>query len=131
MDIDKKFELHFPVSKVYDAWVSPETIIPPATDMRVNPIVGGAYSVIVQTPDATLRTIGKFLLVAPNKQVRYTWQWENDPEITEINVHFEHCAIGTKIHVQHTGFTSKTSLENHDKGWDAYVAGLIALLKKP
>ena len=74
MDIEKIYELPFPVGDVYGAWTSPDTVVPPATRMEVEPIVGGPYRVIIETPDFSARTDGKFLVVEPERRVRYTWE---------------------------------------------------------
>ena len=51
MIIEKQYELPFPISHVYAAWVSSDTVIPPATSMDVLPEVGGHYRLIMEMPD--------------------------------------------------------------------------------
>jgi uncharacterized protein YndB with AHSA1/START domain len=51
MHLKKTYELSFPLEMVYDAWVSSDTVIPPATAMDVKPVVGGHYRLIMQTPE--------------------------------------------------------------------------------
>jgi len=43
MDLEKHYDLPYPPAKVYAAWVSSDTVIPPATAMDINPIVGGHF----------------------------------------------------------------------------------------
>ena len=127
--IDKRYVLPFPLARVYDAWISSKTIIPPATDMDVHPVVGGHYRLIMDTPAFSSRNDGRFLFVAPEQHLRYTWQWRGDDEITEIDVTFAKHATGTEVAITHSGFQSEESYTNHDNGWDSYIAGFIAHLR--
>jgi hypothetical protein len=42
-NIEKTYELPFSPQQIYAAWVSSNTVIPPATKMDINPIEGGHY----------------------------------------------------------------------------------------
>jgi uncharacterized protein YndB with AHSA1/START domain len=127
--IQKHYQLPFPIARVYAAWVSSKTIIPPATDMDINPVVGGQYRLIMKTPEYSSTNEGRFLIVEPDHHVRYTWQWSGDDEITEIDVTFSTQIDGTAIDITHSGFQSETSRANHDSGWDSYIAGFEAHLQ--
>ena len=123
MEINKHYELPFPVETVYAAWVSSDTVIPPATSMEVLPEVGGHYRLIMETPDFSGRNEGEFLLVEPNARVTYTWEWNNDGEVSTIDVRFKPSGDGTRIDLVHKGFIKEESITNHDSGWDSYVDG--------
>lgn len=126
--IEKSKILPFPASDVYAAWVSSETVIPPATDMDIDPKVGGHYRLIIDMPDFKSRCDGVFSVVDPGKRVVYSWQWQGDEEVTEIDVRFDETDGGTRITIAHSGFTSDKSRDNHDHGWDSYLTGLEAHL---
>ena len=128
LSIEKTYVLPFPVDVVYQAWVSSDTVIPPATEMDIDPRVGGHYRLIMKTPEFEGRNEGEFLLVEPNQRVRYTWEWNGDGEVSIIDVAFVATQHGTQITLQHTGFSKPESVAAHDSGWDSYVAGLKALL---
>ncbi len=128
--IEKSRVLPFPVSDVYAAWVSSETIIPPATAMEIEPRVGGHYRLIINTPDFKSRCEGTFLIVELEQRVVYSWQWQGDEEVTKIDVRFHEAGEGTKITIVHLGFTSEQSRTNHDQGWDSYLDGLEAHLAR-
>ncbi len=121
MEITKAYELAFPVSTVYMAWVSSDTVIPPATAMDVLPEVGGHYRLIMEMPDFSGRNEGTFSRVEPNRRVTYTWEWNQDGEVTEIDVHFDEVPGGTRVRLHHSGFTNADSVTNHDAGWDSYI----------
>ena len=130
MGINKHYELPFPVEMVYTAWVSSDTVIPPATSMDVLPEVGGHYRLIMEMPDFIGRNEGEFLLVEPNARVTYTWEWNNDGEVSTIDVRFKPSGEGTSIDLVHNGFTSDESVTNHDSGWDSYVEGFTKHLSE-
>ena len=123
MQIEKSYQLPFPVDKVYSAWVSSETVIAPATAMDIKPVVGGHYRLLMETPEFNSRNEGKFLIVEPGQHVRYTWEWNGDGEVTEIDVTFTVNDEGTSVDILHTGFQKQESVDNHASGWDSYIAG--------
>ena len=128
MKIEKTYELPYPVATVYSAWVSSDTVIPPATSMDVLPEVGGHYRLIMEMPDFSGKNEGTFSVVEPNARVVYTWEWNGDGEVTTIDVRFEATSDGTRVTLLHTGFTKEESVSNHDGGWDSYLEGFTAHL---
>ncbi len=129
MEIQKTYELPFPIADVYVAWVSSETVIPPATKMDVLPEVGGHYRLLMDTPDFTMTNEGTFSVVEPEQRVVYTWEWNNDGEVSTIDVRFSATDSGTKVELLHTGFQKPESVDQHDSGWDSYIEGFTAHLK--
>ena len=128
MIIEKQYDLEFPLAQVYSAWVSSDTVISPATSMDIEPVVGGHYRLIMDSPDFAARNEGKFLLVEPAEHVRYTWEWNGDGEITEIDVTFAPTSSGTRISIVHSGFQKQESVDNHNSGWDNYIKGFTEFL---
>ena len=104
MDIEKVYDMPFSPEAVYAAWVSSDTVIPPATAMDINPVVGGHYRLVVKSDEWDTQNEGKFLEVEENKHLRYTWEWNQDGDVTEIEVTF---------------------------GWDGYIKGLAAFMDAP
>ncbi|MEM9622658.1 MAG: SRPBCC domain-containing protein [Pseudomonadota bacterium] len=125
MQLEKNWTLPFPLDMVYAAWVSSDTVIPPATRMDVQPEVGGHYRLFMESPDFSATNEGEFLLVEAPHRVIYTWEWNADGEVTTIDVRFSSVAEGTQILLSHAGFSSSDSLTNHDNGWDAYMEGFV------
>jgi len=130
MQIDRTWELPFAVPAVYQAWVSSDTVIPPATRMEIYPVVGGHYRLIMETPDFSTRNEGRFLLVEPNQRITYTWQWEGDAEVSTIDVQFSATDSGTRVELNHSGFVSEQSRAQHESGWDSYIEGFTRHLSK-
>ena len=127
--IEKSRALPFPVATVYAAWVSPDTIIPPATKMDIDPKIGGHYRLIIDTPDFKSRCEGVFSVVEPDQRVVYSWQWQGDEEVTEIDVRFAAENDGTRVAISHSGFLDEQSRSNHDQGWDSFFDGFEAYLE--
>ena len=126
MDLEQSYVAPFTPDDAYAAWVSSDTVIPPATAMEIEPVVGGHYRLIMETPDGVSRNEGRFLAVEPGRHVRYTWEWNGDGEVTEIDVTFAPAPEGAAITIRHTGFQSEQSRDMHAAGWDSYITGFIA-----
>lgn len=130
MKIKKTYHVPFAADRVFDAWVSSRTVIPPATGMDIDPVVGGHYRLIMDTPDFAARNDGVFLAITPGSRLRYTWEWNADGNVTEITVDLRDDDDGCAIAITHAGFRDRTSMEQHADGWDSYVEGFTAFLAK-
>lgn len=122
--IEKACTLPFPVARVYAAWISQSTIIPPATRMEIDARVGAHYRLILESPDYTARAEGIFKIVEPENRLVYSWEWNGDGEVSEIAVTFREQSGETGIRLVHSGFEKPESAAMHDTGWDAYFSGL-------
>lgn len=128
MDIEKQYDVPFSPEEVYAAWVSSDTVIPPATAMDINPVVGSHYRLVVKDDQWDTQNEGEFLEVEENKHLRYTWDWNKDGDVTEIDVTFAAAPMGTRLTLVHSGFSSQDNHDNHDAGWDGYIKGLTAFI---
>ncbi len=72
--------------------------------MDINPVKGGHRRLFVTTTEFSMNNEGKFLKVNPGKRLRYTWEWNGDGEVTEIDVTFAPIAKGTKVRLLHSVF---------------------------
>jgi uncharacterized protein YndB with AHSA1/START domain len=130
MKIEKNYDLPFSLERVYSAWVSSDTVIPPATRMDILPEVGGHYRLFMATLDFQSKNEGEFLRVEPNARVTYTWEWNGDGEVSTIDVVFTRTDGGTHIALTHEGLQTAESVANHDAGWDSYIEGFKTHLAK-
>lgn len=130
MNIDREFKLPFPRDVVYAAWVSSDTVIPPAVAMEIKPEVGGIYKLTAEGPGFTAVAEGHFDIVEPVERVRYSWEWNKDGNVSNIDVRFTDAADGTHIHLLHEGLHDAESFKNHDNGWTSYLAGLEQYLAR-
>ncbi|MCF2946696.1 SRPBCC domain-containing protein [Paraglaciecola aquimarina] len=129
MNVTKHYIVPFPLKTVYAAWVSSNTVISPATRMDILPEVGGHYRLIMKSPEYTSSNEGRFLIAEPESHLRYTWEWNKDGEITEIDVRFTSIPEGTEIQLQHSGFKKQQSADIHASGWDSYIIGFCTFLE--
>jgi uncharacterized protein YndB with AHSA1/START domain len=129
MKIEKHYEFPFPPEIVYAAWVSSDTVIPPATAMDIDPVVGGHYRLTAEMPGYVGKNEGKFLAVEPGRHLRYTWEWNQDGKVSEIDVTFVDSGDGSTVTLVHSGFADQDSVDSHDSGWDSYANGLREFLK--
>ena len=127
--IEKIWELPFAIDRVYAAWTSSSTVIPPATRMDILPEVGGHYRLFMDTSEYTGRNEGKFLRVEPGARLTYTWEWNGDGEVSTIDVTFSASEKGTQVKLVHEGFSSVEGKQNHSTGWDSYMEGFVSFLK--
>lgn len=125
--IEKSWTLPVPRQCVYDAWVSSDTVIPPATRMDVLPEVGGHYRLHIESPEMEATAEGRFLEVVPGERLVYSWAWDGGP-VSRIEVDFEDAAGGTTLRLRHHDLADEAARSAHDSGWDAYVSQLEALL---
>jgi uncharacterized protein YndB with AHSA1/START domain len=131
MRIEKTYEIALPPDQVYAAWLSSDTVIAPATAMDINPVVGGHYRLVMEMPEFSGRNEGTFLEVEDGEHVRYTWEWNSDGEISEIDVVFAATDSGTRIELVHSNFSKQESVDQHSSGWDSYIEGFKAFLGLP
>ena len=129
MELCQTYTVPFTPMQTYEAWVSSSTVIAPATAMDIDPVVGGQYRLIMETPDFVSRNEGRFLAVEPGRHIRYTWEWNGDGDVSEIDVTFSRVSEGTRISIIHSGFQKAESLENHRSGWNSYIEGFIGFLE--
>lgn len=128
MDIQCCYQVPYALAQVYAAWVSSATVIPPATAMDIEPRVGGHYRLLMETPNFTGRNEGTFSAVEPNQRVCYSWEWNGDGEVTQVDVQFAARGAGTEVKINHSGFTSAASRDTHRSGWDSYMEGFCSFL---
>ncbi|MEM7111367.1 MAG: SRPBCC domain-containing protein [Chloroflexota bacterium] len=127
--ISKSYEIALPRKQLFDAWISPKTVIAPVSRIEVLPQAGGFLKLFVETPEGVSQMHGVFQTFERPERLQYSWEWDENGEVTQIDVRFVEISGGTRIEIEHTGFRSAASRETHDSGWDSYVAGVVELLK--
>jgi uncharacterized protein YndB with AHSA1/START domain len=125
--IEASYILKCPPEMAYAHWISPKTIIPPATSLEIQAKVGGIYKLGMP---GGVSMMGKFVLVEPNQRLVYSWQWQGDSEITKVDVMFSAHSSGAEIKIVHGDFTTVQSFERHSDGWNNYIEGLGEYLSK-
>ncbi|MEM7345009.1 MAG: SRPBCC domain-containing protein [Chloroflexota bacterium] len=127
--IEKNYQVPFSRERLFEAWISPDTVIAPVSKVEVDPKINGYLRLMVEMPDGAAIMEGKFLTVSYPTQLVYSWEWDGDGEVTEVTVTFKANTMGTEIVVLHSGFQSEESRGRHDVGWDSYVDGVVQRLQ--
>lgn len=126
-DIIKTYNIAAPLAAVYEKWISNDTVIPPAEKMDVTTEVGGKYILYSKFGDVDSKMEGVFSEVIPNEKLVYSWEWNNDGDVSQVDVSFATEQGGTLIHLKHTGLKDEESMKNHLQGWDSYLTGFSTL----
>jgi len=126
-----------PISKVFDAWLNPETlsqfILPmpgmPRPQVKTDACEGGEFAIVMQVGDDKIPHTGKYLEVnRPNKLV-FTWKSPFSPEDSTVTLNF--CDLGnnkTSIDLLHVKFIDEESRANHEGGWTNILETLSDLV---
>ena len=128
LNIHKQYILNHPREAVFDIWVSPEGVVAPVTAVEVDPRKNGQFKLIVEDENPS-QMIGKFIEFNRPSKLVYSWEWNQDGEISKVDVTFNSVIEGTEVIIEHTKFTKESSRETHDSGWDSYIQGVDQLLK--
>lgn len=117
---EASYVLNHPPDLVYAHWISPKTIISPATSLEIEAKIGGIYK--LEIPGGASMN-GKFIIVEPNRRLVYSWQWQGDSEITKVEIKFSSNNAGTEVKIVHSDFATEQSLKRHGNGWKNYMQG--------
>lgn len=112
----------------YEAWISPKTVIRPVFKIESDAREGGTFMLHARMGAETRKMNGKFLLLEYGRKIRYTWKWEGTNETTHVTVDFIEDELGTRVVLEHNGFTDRQSQELHAQGWEVYLQALDDLL---
>lgn len=113
-----------PADAVRQIWVSPSTLVPPVTEIEMDPRVGGAIRLSTGGPRESDLT-GVFVTAEPGR-LAYTWRWGGFAEETLVDVRFHDAGSRTVVEVVHRGFLDEASRAAHRAGWQHYFDGVIA-----
>lgn len=74
---------------------------------------------------------GEYLEVDPPRLLVYTWATSWDEAMkTVVRWELERSPDGTRVRLQHTGFTDAESYKRHDQGWIRVSGWMVAFLEK-
>jgi len=115
--------------QVFAFWTEPDRLRlwwPPEATIDLRP--EGTYSFTWPAMDSTLR--GRWLRVAPGRELEFTWTWDHEPEVTKtVLVTFRPTDGGTEVEVQHAPYTdSSRDVElrrEHLDGWTHFLVRLV------
>ncbi|MGF1484745.1 MAG: SRPBCC domain-containing protein [Opitutales bacterium] len=95
---------------------------------------GGQYRCRMQTPMGAVFIQGKFTAIRPHEHLAYTFQWDGHEEMNSdvMQVTFdlsEGADGGTILRMNHSGFETIESRDNHHDGWNGTFDRLLLELR--
>lgn len=79
-------------------------------------------------PDiGVLGITGRFLVVRPPEELRYTWRWLHEEGESEVSVVFTARGETTEVRIMHDGLGSLEDRHNHATGWNDCLNRLVAV----
>ncbi len=118
--------IHAPIEKVFDAWLSAETlsqfILPmpgmPSPQVENQAREGGNFTIIMQVGDDKIPHSGKYLEISrPNKLV-FTWDSPFSIDGSTVTLKFTDMGENkTNVDLTHVKFPDEESRVNHEGGW--------------
>ncbi len=118
--------INAPVEKVFDAWLNPETMAKfmyplsdmPASDVEINPTLGGSFTIIMHPEGQDLPHKGEYLEIDRPHRLKFTW--ESDHLITGSTVTLDFKPVNenqTLILLTHVKFRDEETRNDHEGGW--------------
>ena len=112
--------------EIMKLWFAPGNMTVP--EVSSNPIEGGQYRIVMQEENGEQYIVsGKYLVINPNQEIAFTWQWDGSPHTTKVNVQLTPLEGNrTRIRLHHSEFTEEEFRDKHNEGW----IGCLDNLKK-
>ncbi|MCH9685856.1 MAG: SRPBCC domain-containing protein [Deltaproteobacteria bacterium] len=122
--------------RLFEAWTTPAMLRqwwgPPeveCSDAAVDLVVGGHYHLDNRLPDGTvLRIEGQFERIEPPHTLVYSWRLGAEAPAERVTVRFEARDGGTEVVVTHERIGSVAARDQHGRGWEGCLDGLVELL---
>lgn len=113
------------VDELFDAWLDPESLaqwMHPGSTARstakVDARVGGAFEVIMHSPNKPLRHYGEYRHIERNKKLAFSWTSDATHHTeTLVTVEFNIAGAGTEIVLTHERMPDHEAGKAHAQGW--------------
>ncbi|TMQ07357.1 MAG: SRPBCC domain-containing protein [Deltaproteobacteria bacterium] len=127
-----------PPARLFAAWTQPALLrvwwgprdvrcIAAEVDLRI----GGAYRLGNQLPDGRVVWItGAFESIDPPHRLVYSWQIGDEPQ-SRVTVQFAPLGERTEVTVLHERIATPAMRDDHARGWDGCLDGLLAWAMTP
>ena len=123
--------------RVFRALTDPEEVtlwwrVPGAyetTEAEIDLRPGGRYRFAgTSAARGAFEVAGEYRLIEPPRRLEYTWNpdWDDGATGSVVRYRLEARDGGTRLSVEHTGFATAASRDDHRRGWPAVVAALRA-----
>lgn len=98
------------------AWFGPGSIQCEVTEFDFK--VGGKYRLVMRGSGEWWLS-GQFTAIEGPRHLAFTWKWDHEDEVTQLEVGIEPTEGGSQLTVVHSGFDDEKSAADHDEGWTA------------
>lgn len=137
-----KRNVKVPVEKVWEAWTVPlhmkewfsaESLI--TLEVKADVFVGGEHMIHMgRFYDTGLKDFfknkGVYKAIYPMRLLVFTWQWENDPVVSEVSVELNKISDSqTELVLTHV-FPDEKAVGMHSKAWEGTLNKLVKYLDK-
>lgn len=111
-------------------WMCPGDVV--SAEVRLDPRVGGALLIIMQSPTATHRHTGEFRVVERPSKLAFTWTADAmDGQLTLVTVEFLPISNAeTELILTHERIPTKDVSDRYQSGWAKIVSTLEQYLQK-
>ncbi len=118
--------INAPIEKVFDAWLSPETlskfILPmpgmPEPHTEVDAREGGDFLIVMQVGNDKIPHTGKYLEINRTNKLVFTWESPFSTDNSTVTLDFSALDNNkTKVILTHIRFIDEQSRSNHEGGW--------------
>ncbi|HSG91073.1 MAG TPA: SRPBCC domain-containing protein [Pseudomonadales bacterium] len=124
-------------ARTFAAWTEPATLVrwfcgSKATDAEAwtCPREDGCYLIVMHGEGRDWPHAGNYLEVDPGRRLRFTWYTPStDFQRSEVDVHFEAVAGGTRIRLRHSALPAG-SRDGFSEGWTELLDQLADLQKQ-
>jgi uncharacterized protein YndB with AHSA1/START domain/predicted enzyme related to lactoylglutathione lyase len=126
--------------RVFAAWTDPKAVARffgpgdvTVEDVRIDPRVGGTYSVTFRQPDGeTMVAGGVYRELRKPERIVCTWSWEeDDPALkreTLLTLEFLDRSGETELVLTHENFRDSDQRDRHEGGWSAILEQLTGFV---
>lgn len=131
----------YPASRerVFDAWLDPKAMrrfMGPegcTADVTVDARIGGAYHIVMNTPDGEMIVRGKYDEIRRPERIGFSWAWdEDDPALaneSHVTLDFNAKDGGTELVLTHDRLRDAKSRDSHAHGWTSIIENLDAVVR--
>jgi uncharacterized protein YndB with AHSA1/START domain len=125
--------------RVFDAWLDPKMMhrfIGPegcTADATVDARVGGAYRIVMHTPDGEMVVRGTYDEIRRPDRIGFSWAWDEDDaalaHTSHVTLEFLAKDGGTELVLTHERLRDAKSRDSHAHGWSSIIENLDAVVR--
>jgi uncharacterized protein YndB with AHSA1/START domain len=127
-DLTQTYDIAAPRAEVFRALTEPAVLDTWwTTSSESDPRPGGAFRYTWEFEDASRNHVqsGAYHAVEDGRSVSYPWEAGGE---TTVTFRLEDAGDGTRLTLEHTGFSDDEAREHHDQGWGGFLNNLKSVM---